>query len=138
MRVYLDTSVVLGRLLNQSNRLSSWGSWEMAFTSVLTRVEFMRTMDRLRLQGDIDDEERAVLHEAGEVVWEASHRVGISDTILERASQPFPTVVGTLDALHLATALSVSQDRAPDLLLLTHDKQLSRAARGLGFEVEGV
>ena len=138
MRVYLDTSVVLGRLLNQANALSSWGSWESVYTSVLTRVEFLRAVDRLRLNGDIDDEERVVLHEAGEVVWEASHRVGISDSVLERASQPFPTAIGTLDALHLATAMEVSRNRVPGLLFLTHDRQLSRAARALGFEVEGV
>ena len=138
MKVYLDTSVVLSRLLNQPDSLASWGSWEMAFTSVLSRVEFLRTVDRLRLDGEIDDEERVLLHQGGEVVWEASYRVGISDSVLERASQPFPTVVGTLDALHLATALTVAQNRLPELLFLTHDKQLSRAALAVGFEVEGV
>jgi predicted nucleic acid-binding protein len=138
MTVYLDTSVVLSRLLNQPNALPSWGTWDASYTSVITRVEFLRAVDRLRLSGEIDDDDRVFLHQAGEVVWEASHGVGISDAVLERASQPFPTVIGTLDALHLATALAVAQSGGMTLQLLTHDKQLSRAAQALGFAVEGV
>ena len=86
---------------------------------MLARVEFLRTVDRLRLDGEIDDEERVLLHQGGEVVWEASYRVGVSDSVLERASQPFPTVVGTLDALHLATALTVLTE-SPARVAISH------------------
>jgi len=35
----------------------------------------------------------------------------LSERILQRASESFPTVVGTLDAIHLATALArISHD----------------------------
>jgi len=33
MKVYLDTSVILRRLLNEPNPLSDWGRWEAAFAS---------------------------------------------------------------------------------------------------------
>jgi predicted nucleic acid-binding protein len=49
-----------------------------------------------------------------------------------------PTVLGTLDALHLATALEVKRALAPKLVLLTHDEQLARAARASGLAVLGV
>ena len=57
--------------------------------------------------------------------------------ILARASEPFPTPLGTLDALHLATAL-VWRDRNPqELVVATHDRDLALAARSFGFVVAG-
>ena len=61
----------------------------------------------------------------------------ITNQILQRASETFPTVVGTLDAIHLATALSVREIEKLDSLL-THDSQLGTAGRSLGFEVVGM
>ena len=137
MIVYLDTSVVLSRFLGQANALSSWGDWEQAFTSVLTRVEFFRTADRLRLEGHIDDPERVALHRQFSILWEAVHRIPLSTSILDRAADPFPTVLGTLDALHLASVLVVSPSLDEPLTFLTHDQQLDRGAESLGLRVEG-
>lgn len=61
----------------------------------------------------------------------------LTERILRRASETFPTVVGTLDAIHLATALAIREVEPVDLLL-THDVQLGTAARSLGFSVLGV
>jgi hypothetical protein len=33
----------------------------------------------------------------------------VTNQILQRASEAFPTVVGTLDGIHLATALSIRE-----------------------------
>jgi hypothetical protein len=46
-------------------------------------------------------------------------------------------VVGTLDAIRLATALSIREIEKLDSLL-THDSQLGTAAKSLGFEVIGM
>jgi hypothetical protein len=51
MNAYLDTSILLSRLLKQRNQLKPWGQWDSAYTSMLTRLEFMRTVDRMRLIG---------------------------------------------------------------------------------------
>ena len=59
-----------------------------------------------------------------------------TNQVFQRASEPFSTVVGTLDAIHLATALSIREIENVDLLL-THDSQLATAAKSLGFEVMG-
>jgi predicted nucleic acid-binding protein len=137
MTVYLDTSVVVSRLLRQPNALRDWGAWEEAFTSVLTQVEFLRTTDRLRLEGYLDDEQRVLLHQDFGKIWEATRRVPLNLGILDQAASAFPTVLGTLDALHLASALAVRAD-VPQLTLLTHDLQLGRAACAMGLPVEGI
>jgi predicted nucleic acid-binding protein len=48
-----------------------------------------------------------------------------------------PTTLGTLDALHLATALELAAGGVAGLVLATHDAQLARAARASGLEVIG-
>ena len=56
-----------------------------------------------------------------------------------RASQSYPTVVGTLDAIHLTSALAVHGRRNRRIdEFLTHDGQLGTAARAVGFAVRGV
>ena len=45
--------------------------------------------------------------------------------------------MGTLDAIHLASALAVRDSAGLDRLL-THDAQQAVAARSLGFQVDGV
>lgn len=137
MTVYLDTSVVVSRLVGQSNTLASWGTWQRAFTSVLTRVEFLRTTDRMRLSGQIDDSERVSLQHHFDVVWEATNRIPLGAAVMERAAGSFPTVLGTLDALHLASALAVAPSLDEPLTFLTHDLQLGRGAEALGLRVEG-
>lgn len=139
MNVYIDTSVILSRLLNQSNQLKDWGDWEKVYTSVITRVEFFRTVDRLRLESKIDDEMLTVLNKQFSVLWETMHRISVEEPVLARAAAPFSTVVGTLDAIHLASALeAVPPEMYPDFLFLTHDLQLCRAAETAGFRVAGI
>jgi predicted nucleic acid-binding protein len=136
--VYLDTSAVLSRLLRQANAVEGWGRWDRAYSSFLCRVEFLRTVDRLRLESEIDDNERVQLHEQFDLFWATVHRIRLAEDVLARAGDPFPTALGTLDAIHLASALIVA--RTPDGRideLLTHDEQLGRAARAVGFRVRG-
>ncbi len=63
--------------------------------------------------------------------------VPIHPEVLIRAADPFPTTLGTLDAIHLATAVLV-RDQLEGLALATHDAELGRAARAEGFAVIGV
>ncbi|MCU0723319.1 MAG: hypothetical protein MUC63_06855 [Planctomycetes bacterium] len=48
-----------------------------------------------------------------------------------------PTVVKTLDALHLASAMLFRENRAEEVVFATHDGRQSLAARALGFRCEG-
>ena len=137
MIAYVDTSVILRILFREPNPVEVWGQWERAFSSSLWRVEALRTVDRLRLSGDLSDRELADLIRDIHVVHETLAIHPLSERILQRASETFPTIVGTLDAIHLATALAIREVAAIDLLL-THDVQLGTAARSVGFSVLGV
>jgi predicted nucleic acid-binding protein len=137
MIVYVDTSVVLRVLLHEPNPVGIWGQWNKAYSSALWRVEALRTVDRLRLTHEISDNEVAELVRDIQITHETFAIHPITNQVLQRASETFPTVVGTLDAMHLATALSIREIESLDLLL-THDSQLSTAARSLGFEVMGI
>lgn len=64
-------------------------------------------------------------------------RVHLHVAVLRRAGDPFPVPLGTLDALHLATALVVRDRRADDVTIATHDAQLAAAARSVGLDVAG-
>jgi predicted nucleic acid-binding protein len=137
MTVYVDTSVVLRILLREPNPVGIWGQWNKACSSALWRVEALRTVDRLRLTDEISDSEVAELVREIRITHETFAIHPVTNQILQRASETFPTVVGTLDAIHLATALSIRTIEKIDYLL-THDSQLATAARSLGFEVMGI
>lgn len=137
MTVYLDTSVSLRVLFHEPNPLKLWAKWDKAYSSSLWRVEALRTVDRLRLSGDLSDREVADLVRDIRIIHETLAVRPLNDSILERASESFPTVVGTLDALHLSTALAIREFEKLDLFL-THDFQLGTAARSLGFDVLGI
>ena len=136
MNVYLDTSVVLRVLFREPNPIDFWGSWERAYSSALWRIEALRTVDRLRLLHEITDVEVADLVRDIQTTHETFAIRPLDERILQRASETFPTVVGTLDAIHLATAIFIREFDNVDFLL-THDSQLGTAARSVGFHVRG-
>ncbi|HLN85910.1 MAG TPA: type II toxin-antitoxin system VapC family toxin [Candidatus Limnocylindrales bacterium] len=136
MIVYLDTSVVLRVLLKEPNPIDIWGRWDKAFSSALWRIEALRTVDRLRLMHEITDTEVADLVRDVQTTHETLAIYPLHDRIMQRASETFPTVVGTLDAIHLASAIFIREAQSIDLLL-THDSRLATAARSLGFRVMG-
>jgi len=137
MIVYLDTSVVLRALFREADPVPGWGKWDKAYSSRLLRIEAFRTFDRLRLAGTLTDEEVAQLAKEIQIVYDTLFVMPLDDSILRRAADSFPTTLGTLDAIHLSTALAVRAFEAVDVLL-THDEQLAIAAQSLGFEVLGV
>ena len=64
--------------------------------------------------------------------------VEIDSAVLDRAAQPMPTEIGTLDAIHLATALLWKAMTSLDLVMATHDEALALAAQAHGLRVVGV
>src|SRR5690606_27971242 len=103
----------------------------------LIAVESARTIDRLRNQGALSMDQAAerigLVHE-----WlEAVDLVLLRPPVMSRASEPMPMPLGTLDAIHLATALVWRDRLGPLPQMLTHDAALGAAARGFGFDVRG-
>jgi predicted nucleic acid-binding protein len=135
---YLDTSALLRLVLREPGALEELRSCEAFVSSELIAVEALRAIDRLRLQGALSTEEAASRREMVLGWLEAIDLVLLQRPILARASEPFPTPLGTLDVVHLSTAL-VWQDRMQQTLVMaTHDRDLALAARSFGFETLGV
>lgn len=138
MTIYLDSSAVIRALTGDGDPLQEWGRWDRAYSSELMVVEVRRTIDRLRLERALDDEEVADAHHELSTADHMVSLIEITPEVLRRASQPMPTVVKTLDAIHLASALLFAERTNTDVLFGTHDRSQAIAARALGFEVVGV
>lgn len=137
MIAYLDASVLLRVLLGQPDRLAAWEDIELGVGSALVEVECLRALDRLCIREGLTPEDLAVRREA---VYRLTARMEVVEPtwpVLRRAGQPFPTPLGTLDAVHLATALLWRDSRGEDLALATHDRALALAARASGLTVVG-
>ena len=139
MIAYLDSSVVLRRVLGQVDALEDewWAKVELGVASALVEVECLRTLDRLRVVRSLANEAIAVRRETVVRLLASAEVVGVSTPILRRASQPFPVTLGTLDALHLTTALQWRDNTGHELVMATHDGALSTAARSMGLQVAG-
>lgn len=91
-----------------------------------------RVMDRIRLNGDVDDVELSDVSARARHLEAALQVFPVTEEVLERASLSIGVVVGTLDAIHLATALAAM----PDLdAFVTYDDRLAQVARALGLPV---
>ena len=138
MNAYVDTSALLRLVLREPGAIEELRSYDGLVSSELIAVESCRTIDRLRVQGALSTEEAAARVRTVAEWLEAIDLVLLRPPVLRRASEPLPTPLGTLDALHLATAL-IWRDRMHDpLVVATHDAALGLAARAFGFEVRGV
>jgi predicted nucleic acid-binding protein len=138
MTVYLDASVVVRKLQREAGSLKEWGQWERAYSSELLRVEVLRAVDRARLRGALTDNEVADIVIKARAILDGLELLQLSPSILSRAAQSFLTPLGTLDALHLATAVRFVESTGIELTFLTHDARLGTAARSMNFAVEGV
>ena len=133
MIVYLDTSVVLRILLDQPRKLYLWAQWETAYSSEFMGVECRRVIDRLRLEAIFNDLELALTIQRLAQIEKSIRRIRLTRSIVDAASQTMPTVVKTLDAFHLTSAVAIRDRRHIELLFATHDGQQATAARSLGF-----
>ena len=138
MIAYVDSSVVLRVVLGQPGRLAEWKSIVTGVASGLVEVECLRTLDRLRVAGNLSSDDVAVRREAVFRVLEGLELVELTRAVLHRAAQPLPSPLGTLDAIHLATAEMWREAKGKELLVATHDHALALAARASGFRVAGV
>ncbi|MCL7972462.1 MAG: PIN domain-containing protein [marine benthic group bacterium] len=137
MIAYLDASVLLRVILGQPERLPEWPEIDLGVGSALLEVECLRALDRLRIREDLSPEDLAARRE---VVYRLTAEMEVVEPnwpVLRRAGQPFPTPLGTLDAVHLATALLWRDSRGQDLVLATHDRALALAARASGLTAIG-
>ncbi|HEX7881053.1 MAG TPA: type II toxin-antitoxin system VapC family toxin [Candidatus Eisenbacteria bacterium] len=138
MTAYVDSSVLLRLVLQQSNRLSEWDNVTRPVTSRLSEVECLRTLDRLRLDEMLDDLGLAKNRRALDQLARQLDFIELTRPVLSRAGGPMPTRLRTLEAIHLASALQWRSSRKESIVMATHDRALGIAARASGLEVVGV
>jgi predicted nucleic acid-binding protein len=95
-------------------------------------------LDRLRTRARLDDAEVATRRATILQLIGSLELVEIDALVLDRAAQPMPTELGTLDAIHLATALLWKDMTRADLVMATHDGALALAAQAHGLRVVGM
>ena len=137
MNVYVDSSALLRVILGEPGRLRIWPSITTAVASELIRLECLRTIDRARVRLGLDDRSVAMYRADVLEAVDSFHLVALDSTVLERASAPFPTLLGSLDAIHLASALLI-RNEFEGLAFATHHDELGTAARATGFQVHGM
>ena len=124
---YLDASALVKLVVREPETealVSAMGPDPALISSALARVEVRRAV----LRGSPHMESRRQMDD----VLIRTNLVRIDDNVLERASTLRPPTLRSLDAIHLATALSVS----PEVLgLITYDSSLASAARDVGLTV---
>jgi predicted nucleic acid-binding protein len=134
---YIDTSALLRIVLREPGALRNLHTFERLVSSELIAVESARTIDRLRTQGTLTIEEAAERLESVNEWLEAIDLVLLKRPVLSRASEPMPMPLGSVDAIHLATALAWRDRVGPLAEMATHDAALGAAARAFGFTVRG-
>jgi predicted nucleic acid-binding protein len=135
---YLDASVLLRVALRQADALVEWRQIDRGVSSTLVMTESLRTLDRLRLRARISDVEVASRRATILALIGSLELVEIDSVVLDRAAHPMPTELGTLDAIHLATALLWREMTHVDLVMATHDVALGLGAQAHGLAVVGV
>jgi len=137
MIVYVDSSAMLRVLFGHSGAYNKFNQWDEAASSELLHVECNRTLYRLRMENKITDETMSDYQSSFEDFLETISIIDVNSTVMSKAAGPFPTVIGSLDAVHLATALLWKEEREEDIHMLTHDVQLAVAAKASGMKVIG-
>lgn len=123
--LYVDTSALGRVLLGEPDRPAikrDLGSYEKLVSSRLLQVELRRMARRENL-----------LDASAEMLSEVA-LISIDESVLAAAETISPSNVGTLDAIHLATAVRLAEAGELDALM-TYDKRLADGAREHGIEV---
>jgi uncharacterized protein len=124
--IYLDTSVALAQLLDE-DRLPPPALWDQDLVSSrLLEYESWVVLHARKLSNTHGQDLQALL---GHIAF-----LELEPRILSRALEPFPVVVRTLDALHLAS-LTFLRDQGPPPKLASYDDRLIHAAKRLKFEI---
>ena len=137
MIAYIDSSVLLRIVLGQANALRQWTRLERGVSSALILTESLRTLDRARLRANLSDMEIARRRSTILAIIESLELIEIDSVVLDRAAQPMPTELGTLDAIHLASALLWKDATGIEPVMATHDAALGLAAQAHGLKVMG-
>jgi len=125
--VYLDSSALLKLILPEpesaalEKELQRWPDW---LSSALAAVECRRALRRIHAPATVLDRAGCVL--------EMTTLLRLDEAVLRLAERVGPPALRSLDAIHLAAALSIGD--VPEAFI-TYDDRLAEAARKLKLHV---
>lgn len=124
--IYLDSSALMKLIFEERETgalVQFLDVWPNRTSSVLARVEVLVSVRR------VDDED---VHREAVNILSGVNLVDPDHGIFTAAISTDPPVVRTLDAIHLATALSLGRELAG---MVVYDRRLAEAARHAGLTV---
>lgn len=122
--IYLDSSVALAHLLSETVFPPARLWQEPLVSSRLLEYEIWNRIHASGLGTTHGEAARSLIAHVS--------LLELTPTVLERALDPFPVPVRTLDALHLAS-IEHLRGRGQKIRLASYDKRLSDAAERLGI-----
>jgi len=125
--LYLDSSALVKLVLPEAESAAlqeSLAGWPAHVTSELASVEVLRAVRRVAVD--------PALEERAEEVMAGVHLIKMDNEFLAQAARLEPRTLRSLDAIHLATALSLGDDLGA---VAVYDGPLAAAAAGCGIKV---
>lgn len=104
-------------------------SWLWAEVRVSSRLLTYEVWTRLNARGLADTH-----GEAARIIIGQTALLELSPLILERALEPFPAPVRTLDAMHLAS-IDFLRQQGQKLQLATYDRRMRKAAAEMSIDL---
>ncbi len=125
--IYVDSSVLLAELFAE-DRSPTPAFWALGLVSSrLLEYEVWTIVNGRRLRESYGDAARALL---GRV-----ELLDLTSLVLNRALEPFPVPLRTLDALHVASADYVRAAMRERVDVASYDRRLTDAARAVGLPI---
>jgi len=128
--IYLDTSVTLAHLLGEDRRPRD-AIWKQPLVS--SRLLEYESWTQIHTRGLSPTHSEPLRSILARIAF-----LELARPVLERALEPFPVPMRTLDALHFASILRVkgiAEDVGQSLLVVTSDQDLLDACKAEGIEV---
>ena len=124
--IYLDTSVALAHLFGEE-RAPPPGMWREPLAA--SRLLAYEVWNRLHSRGLTHSHS-----EAAKLLLAFVSLIDLAPPVLARALEPFPSPIGTLDGLHIAT-IEYLRSRGEQIELASYDQKLIICARTLGIAI---
>ncbi len=141
MIVYLDSSVILSLLFEEStvsNSIEIWKKSEIRVSSILLEAECKITIKRVYAHNKkkLDKFWKEKRLSELDRLLEEIHLKNIDSTTIENIDkEDILSGCRTLDALHLSTAIELQKELGEDLFIFSYDKEFNKVAKQLGFKI---
>lgn len=132
--VYLDASALVKLVVPEAESVplkDELTHWREKLTSSIALTEVLRACRSAAAAGLDSGLIESIVHEA-QALFEGVVMLDADPPLLRQAGVLHPISMRALDAIHLATALSVAQELGA---MITYDRRLAEAARAHNLEV---